>query len=176
MLAKDKSTFAWLSTIGTSLLKVSKVEVKSPGDNYKVGDTLTFSDADSTGFGAAGRVSRLNGKSVSSLNASITEISNVELIPSNKKGTYTIQSASPHGLQALDIVNISGISTTSSKIEGSYTIGVSSERFRIVGYLPNHHSLTVLLTTVLSVSSMWKWTKFQEMRVQNPEFKKSFWK
>ena len=113
--------------------KVSRIDVKSVGDNYKVGDTLNFSE-DVTGFGAAGRISRLNGRSVSSLNASTSQISNVEFIPSNKKGTYIVQSASPHGLQPLDIVNISGVSTTSSKIEGSYAIGVSSERFRIVGF------------------------------------------
>ena len=113
--------------------KVLKVEVKSPGDNYKVGDTLNFSDDGSTGFGAAGRISRLNGKSVSSLGATTTELSNVELIPSSKKGSYVVQSDSPHNLKSLDIVTISGISTTSSKIEGSYSIGVSSERFKIVG-------------------------------------------
>ena len=113
--------------------KVSNVEVKISGDNYKVGDTLNFSDEDTTGFGAAGRISRLKGKSVNSLSASTSQIDNVEFIPSNKKGTYIVQTTSPHGLQPLDIVNISGISTTSSKIGGSYAIGVSSERFRIVG-------------------------------------------
>jgi len=119
--------------VSTNRGKVSRVEVKNAGDNYKVGDTLNFSDGDTTGFGAAGRISRLQGRSVNSLNTTITKISDVSLIPSIKKGTYIVQSASPHSLQALDIVTIGGISTTSSKIEGSYSIGVSSERFRIVG-------------------------------------------
>ena len=118
--------------VSTNRGRVSKVEVKSSGDNYKVGDTLNFSD-DTTGFGAAGRISRLKGRTVNSISAATNKLSNVELIPSSKKGTYIIESASPHNYQSLDIVNITGVSTTSSKIEGSYSIGVSSERFSLVG-------------------------------------------
>ena len=119
--------------VSTNRGKVSKIEVKSSGDNYRVGDTLNFTDIDPTGFGAAGRISRLKGRNVNNISASITEISNVELIPSTKKGTYSVESTTPHNFASLDIVNITGISTTSSKIEGTYTIGVSSERFSIVG-------------------------------------------
>ena len=61
-------------------------------------------------------------------------LNDVTFIPSTKRGTYLVETASPHGLQSLDIVNISGLSTTSSKIEGSYTIGVSLVRdLAIVG-------------------------------------------
>ena len=118
--------------VATNRGRVSRVDVKSAGDNYKVGDTLNFS-GDVTGFGAAGRVSRLKGRSVNNISATINEISNVEFIPSTKKGSYLVESTSPHNFINLDIVNVSGISTTSSKIEGFYTIGVSSERFSIVG-------------------------------------------
>ena len=119
--------------ISTNRGKVSRVEIKSSGDNYRIGETLNFSDEDATGFGAAGRISRLKGKTVNSISASTNKLSDVELIPSTKRGTYIIESESPHNFQSLDIVNITGISTTSSKIEGSYSIGVSSERFTIVG-------------------------------------------
>ena len=64
---------------------------------------------------------------------STTKLSDVEIIPSKKKGTYILESTSPHNFDTLDIVNVGGISTTSSKIEGFYTIGVSSERFVISG-------------------------------------------
>ncbi len=119
--------------VSTTRGKVSRVDVKSSGNNYKVGDTLNFSDSDGTGFGAAGRISRLKGRGVNSISASTSKVSDIKLIPSKKKGTYIVESTSPHNFNALDIVNISGISTTSSKIEGFYTIGVSSERFAISG-------------------------------------------
>ena len=112
---------------------VQRIDVKTGGDNYKVGDILNFSDTDETGFGAAGRVSRLKGRGVTSLSASTTKLSNVIFNPSSKKGTYIVESTDPNNLLNLDIVNISGVSTTSSKIEGSYTVGVSSEVFKIVG-------------------------------------------
>ena len=118
--------------VATNRGRVSRVDVKSAGDNYKVGDTLNFS-GDVTGFGAAGRVSRLKGRSVNSISAAISEISNVEFIPSTKKGSYLVEATSPHNFENLDIVNVSGISTTSSKIEGFYTVGVTSEKFAIVG-------------------------------------------
>tara|TARA_Y100000592_G_scaffold67453_1_gene104793 strand:- start:1473 stop:14264 length:12792 start_codon:yes stop_codon:yes gene_type:complete len=118
--------------VSTNRGTVSRVDIKSAGDNYKVGDTLNFS-GDVTGFGAAGRVSRLKGRSVNSISAAISEISNVEFIPSTKKGSYLVEATSPHNFENLDIVNVSGVSTTSSKIEGFYTVGVSSERFAIVG-------------------------------------------
>ena len=57
--------------------KISKVEIKSSGDNYKVGDTLNFSDEDTTGFGAAGRISRLKGRTVNSISAGKNKLTNV---------------------------------------------------------------------------------------------------
>ena len=119
--------------VSTTRGKVSRIDVKSPGDNYRVGDTLNFSEITETGFGAAGKISRLKGKTVSSFNTSESVIENATFIPSIKKGIYSVEAASPHNLQQLDIVNISGLSTTSSKIEGFYSAGVSSERFSIVG-------------------------------------------
>jgi hypothetical protein len=83
-----------------------RVEVKTPGDNYRVGDTLNISDGGTTGFGAAGRVSILKGKKVNSLNATITNLSGVEIFPSSKKGTYSVESTSPHNLRLLDIVSV----------------------------------------------------------------------
>lgn len=137
--------------LSTSRGKVSRVDVKSSGNNYKVGDTLNFSGSDGTGYGAAGKISRLEGRSVNSISASTSKVSDIELIPSKKKGTYIVESTSPHNFSALDIINISGISTTSSKIEGFYTIGVSSERFAIsglgtIGVAIGNTSITGLVT------------------------------
>jgi hypothetical protein len=119
--------------LSTTRGTVSRVDVKSPGDNYKVGDTLNFSTETTTGFGAAGRISRLKGKSVNNLSTTESLIDGATFIPSDKKGTYFVEAESPHNLLPADIVNVAGISTTSSKIGGSYSIGVTSERFSIAG-------------------------------------------
>ena len=112
---------------------IEKIDVTSSGDNYKVGDTLNFSDTDPTGFGAAGKVSRLKGREITNLTTSTIELQNVEIIPSTRKGSYVVESTNPSNIVGLDIITVSGVSTTSSKIEGDYVVGVSSEKFALVG-------------------------------------------
>ena len=119
--------------ISTRRGTVEGIEIKSAGESYKVGDLVNFSDAGTTGFGAAGKVSLLKGRQVTSIVSNENIKSNSTIIPSPEKGNYIVESSTPHGFDDLDIVNLSGLSTTSSKIEGSYKIGVSSESFRVVG-------------------------------------------
>ena len=89
-----------------------------------MGDVVNFSNAGTTGF-ADGRVSLLKGRGVSSIVSNEVPVSNVSFLPSKEKGFYKVESSSPHSLENLDVVTISGMSTTSSGIEGSYTIGVT---------------------------------------------------
>ena len=44
-----------------------------------------------------------------------------------------IYADNPHNFKNLDIVTISGLSTTSSKIEGSYAVGIQSNRLAFAG-------------------------------------------
>ena len=39
----------------------------------------------------------------------------------------------PHNFKNFDVVTISGLSTTSSKIEGSYAVGIQSNRLAFAG-------------------------------------------
>jgi len=119
--------------VSTNRGELQRVDIKTPGDNYRIGDTLNISNGGTTGFGAAGRVAILKGKKVNSLNASITKLSGVDIFPSSKKGTYFVQSTSPHNLKPLDIVSVGAVSTTTSKIEGKYSIGVLNESFSLTG-------------------------------------------
>ena len=119
--------------LSTSSGRVEGIEIKNSGNSYRIGDSLNFLDAGTNGFGAAGEVSLLKGRGVTSITSNETKIENVKFLPSKKKGVYDVESSTPHNFVNLDIVSISGLSTTSSKIEGSYTIGVTSESFRTVG-------------------------------------------
>jgi hypothetical protein len=119
--------------VSTNRGGIKSIDVKNGGNSYKIGDVVNFSNVGTTGFGAAGKVSLLKGRGVSSIVSNEVSVSNVSFLPSNEKGYYRVESSSPHSLQNLDIVTISGMSTTSSKIDGSYTIGVTSESFRVAG-------------------------------------------
>ena len=112
---------------------IKGLEIKNGGNLYKIGDEVSFLDAGTTGFGAAARVSLIDGKEITSLTSTENKVSNVEFLPAKEKGFYNVEVSSPHSFQNLDIVTVSGLSTTSSGVEGSYTIGVSSESFRMVG-------------------------------------------
>ena len=119
--------------VATNRGGIKGIEIKNSGDSYKIGDEVVFNDAGTTGFGAAGKVSLLKGKAVTSITSNEVTVSNPSFLPISDRGYYSVESNTPHSLQDLDIVTISGMSTTSSQIEGSYTIGVSSESFRMVG-------------------------------------------
>ena len=103
---------------------MSKIEIKNSGNTYKIGDELVFNDAGTTGFGAAGKVSLLDGRGVESVVSTELIINGTEFLPDGK-GFYSVESSSPHTFDNLDIISVSGMSTTSSRIEGSYTIGVT---------------------------------------------------
>ena len=57
----------------------------------------------------------------------------VEIYPSNQKGEYIIWSDKPHGFKNKDIIKVSGLSTTSSKIGGNYKVGIKSDTFALIG-------------------------------------------
>ena len=112
---------------------IKGLEIKNGGNLYKIGDEVNFLNAGTTGFGAAGRVSLIGGKEITSLTSTEDKISGVEFLPAKEKGFYNVEASSPHSFDNLDIVTVSGVSTTSSEIEGSYTIEVDNESFRLVG-------------------------------------------
>ena len=112
---------------------IQSIIIKTPGDSYKVGDTLNFDNGLTSGFGAAAKVSLLKGKPVESIQTDTIKISNAELIPLDFKDKYAIEIDTPHTFNNLDFIDITGVSKISTKIEGSREIGVSSETFKLVG-------------------------------------------
>ena len=112
---------------------IDSIGIVTSGDNYKVGDTIDFNNDGTSGDSAYARVSKIKGKSVSNISVASSEIQNVEIYPSKQKGLYTIYSSAPHNLKSLDIVSVSGISTTATGIEGSYSVGISSNKLYIAG-------------------------------------------
>ena len=107
---------------------IDSVNVVSGGDGYKVKDSIIFDNIETKGFGAEAYVERLFGKTVNSVSAASTIVSGVEVYRGVNKNEYLIESSSPHNFENGDIIYISGISTFSSQINGSYNAGVSTNR------------------------------------------------
>ena len=79
------------------------------------------------------KVSVIEGKAVDTISVATSSISGVEVYPGEKSGTYLFVSDNPHNYKNLDGIVVSGLSTTSSNIEGFYNVGVRSDRFVVTG-------------------------------------------
>ena len=112
---------------------INSIGISSSGDLYQVGDSVVFDNTNTSGDGASAKVSRIKGKTVNNISVASSSISGVEIYPSETKNEYIIFADNPHNFKNLDIINILGLSTTSSKIEGSYSAGISSNRLSVVG-------------------------------------------
>ncbi len=136
-LLKDNADYSYLN-LPNSLNQTVSIKYASPGSiesvgiitggsNYKVNDKIIFDDTDTSGFGFSSKVSRVSGKAVNSVSASSTTIYNAEIYSlEGNKNSLVLQSSNPHNLSNRDVVFISGLSTTSTILGGSYNIGVST--------------------------------------------------
>ena len=113
--------------------KVESIGIETGGDGYKVGDTILFDNTNTQGSGAIAKVATLKGKQVNSVSVATSSITGVEILPSSAKGDYILFADNPHNFKKFNRVLITGLSTTSSKIGGSYPVGVSSNRLTLVG-------------------------------------------
>ena len=142
-LINDDSSYSYL-TVPNKLNQTVDVKFASPGsvesvgivtggENYKVNDVILFDNTDTQGYNLSARVSKLAGKSVSSVSVATSSISNVEIYPSENKGDYILISNDPHNFKNNDLVSVYGLSTTSSLIEGFYKVGISTNILTISG-------------------------------------------
>lgn len=97
-----------VESVPTSIdAKLDYVDIITPGNNYKIGDTLEFNNEDTEGTGAAGFVSVLKGQSVSTV--SFSEYDYLEYFEENIPFTKGTTIESPYGfsatVHAIDQVN-----------------------------------------------------------------------
>ena len=105
---------------------IENVGIVTGGNNYKINDSIVFDNSGTSGYNASAKVSRIGGKQVNSVSVATSTIYNVELYPSNSNGSILIYSQNPHNFTNDDIITVSGLNTTSSLIEGSYQVGIST--------------------------------------------------
>ena len=115
----------------TTAGKIEGLEIVGGGDNYKVGDSIIF-DNSGGGFGASAKVSKIKGKSVSSIGISTSVVQNIEFSPAPTGIRRFIGISSlPHNLSNNDNVTVSGLSILNTDLYGSYSIGVKTDIFEL---------------------------------------------
>ena len=117
----------------TSFGIVDSVGISTGGSNYRINETLVFNNNGTQGQGVSAKITRIKGRSVNNISVASSTIQNVEIYPGQAKGEYLVFSDNPHNFKPLDIVSISGLSTTSSGIEGFYNVGIKTNRLAIAG-------------------------------------------
>jgi hypothetical protein len=131
--------------------EVEKIGISTGGDNYRVNDQLVFDNLDASGkqrgFGVSAKVVKIGGKSINSISVATTTIYNAEFYPGAEKDSYNIYSNTPHNLKNTDIINVSGLNTTSSLLEGSFSAGISSNALFLVGIGTSTIGLHTVSTT-----------------------------
>ena len=110
---------------------IEKIDIISGGSGYKIGDKLSFDNNNTSGYNASAEVERIFGKSVNSISVASTSISNVEFYPSSPQGNFVAFCQDPHNFTNTDSISVSGLNTSSSLIEGSYRIGISTNTFSL---------------------------------------------
>jgi len=111
---------------------IDSIGIITGGTGYRVGDTLNFNNDGSGGEGAYAKVTKVKGKSISNISVASSSISNVEIYPKSS-GLYEVVCDNPHEFQVLDVVRIAGLSTNGSGIEGTYSVGISTNVLRLAG-------------------------------------------
>ena len=122
-----------IDVVGTKFGVLESIGIETGGKNYQMGDKVVFDNTDTKGLDAAAKVSRLLGKSVSSVSVATSSITDVEIYPSDQKGIYSIVSTEPNQFIDRDIITVTGLSTTSSEIEGVYNAGITSTKLNVIG-------------------------------------------
>jgi len=110
--------------------KIESIGIETGGKNYSVGDTIHFDNLGTKGSGASARVTMVEGKRFDTISVATSTITDCEIYPSN---SYEILTNEPHNFLNGNLVSVSGISTTSSGIEGVYPIKVETGSFTLVG-------------------------------------------
>jgi len=118
---------------GTQPGVIENIGITTGGKNYRIGNKVVFNNNGTSGGGAAAQVSRLVGKSITSVSVATSTITGVEFYPGPQKGQYTAISDEPIQWINNDLINVTGLSTTSSNIEGTYNVGISSNKLFVAG-------------------------------------------
>ena len=105
---------------------VTSVKITNAGDNYKVGDSLTFDNSGTNGGGISAEISELKGKTINKINTEYQSYNNA-LFTWRNDGKVIVTIEPFHIFSDNDYVSISGFSTsTLSPLNGYFKIDVPS--------------------------------------------------
>jgi hypothetical protein len=149
----QKSTIKYVSS-GS----IDDIKVIFGGENYKVNDNVIFNNT--KGYGTEAIVSKISGKTISSVSVATSSISDVYLYPSGNKGEVVLLTNNPHSYSSGDIISVTGLSTSLFGVDGFYNASISSNILSLASTIPQ--SSTTGIVTYFSVSGNINSNKIRE--------------
>jgi hypothetical protein len=104
---------------------IDSFKIINPGKDYKVNDNIVVDETGTGGGGLIANISEIFGQTIESIETQATEYENV-LVTWKNNSQLSFIFNSPHYLNNLDRVNIAGLSTDISGVNGIQKIGVTS--------------------------------------------------
>jgi hypothetical protein len=146
---------------------VSSFEIIKSGTDYSVGDALLF-DNDGVGEGISAEVSEVTGKEIVSIDTTI-ESYNDSVIEWENVNTVKIHISPYHNFSNKNNINISGLSTQVSNLNGSYQIGLTTYSAILDKDIPDY-SITGIVTDIYVTSIPEKVSIGSSIRIENEIF------
>ena len=114
--------------------QIKKIGIQTTGTQYQVGDKVVFNNDNTEGSLASAVVSKVVGKDVTNVSVATSSITSVKVYPGKQKGEYILYSDKPNQWSDGDLINVSGLSTTSSGIGGVYKAGITTNTLSLIGF------------------------------------------
>lgn len=124
---------------------VDILEVTSEGDNYSIGDKISFDSEGTGGYGASGQVALVGGKPVTQIDYVSYKLNNVEFIPLGGNGQYIGFASSPHQLLLNDEISVQNLNLLGTEFNNTFTVGFTTSKLNVTTNIPNS-SITGIVT------------------------------
>ena len=118
-----------IDVTSTSLGNIDYIDIVEPGTDYRVNDSAIFTNKGTSGTNLNVKVSQIVGKQIDNVSLATTSINDVEIYSNNVSSEFIGLTSTPHNFLPGNIVFIDGLSQTYKNLQGSYTVGVSSDRW-----------------------------------------------
>ena len=128
---------------------VDSLEVIISGVDYTVGDEILFDETNTEGGGIFAKVSELKGKEVNNITTNVETYDDCTVTWENGN-TVKVYVSPYHEFLSGDNINISGMSTQVSNLNGSYTIGFTTYSTTLNKEIPNYASTGIVTDIYLS--------------------------
>ena len=105
---------------------IDAIGIVTGGAKYQVGDKVVFEEDTPNTYIPGAKVSKVAGPGIGTLTLNAVKVDDVEFYPSGRKGVFTGIGTTSHNIIDNTVLAISGLTTTSSLLEGSYQVGINT--------------------------------------------------